>query len=73
MDQYCTHLMIIETSEDLKTCRVYLNHLNIDMHLHETLKKLEWPRTTQYFVSHDDWYTAQSFIEQKYSVDQDDS
>lgn len=69
MDRYCTDVMIIETSEDLKMCRVYLNHLNVDMHLNETLKKLQWPITTQYFFSNDAWCTAQSFNEQKYTAE----
>ena len=69
MDLYCNHVIIFETSEDLKTCRVYLNHLNVDMNLQETLKKLEWPSTMQYFFTKDEWHTVQSFNEQKYSVE----
>jgi len=61
-----TQVMVIETSEDLKTCRVYLNHLNVDMDLDETLKKLKWPATTQCFFSHNEWYTAHTFDELKY-------
>jgi hypothetical protein len=66
MDNNCTQIMIIETSEDLKTCRVYLNPINVDMHLDETLKKLKWPATTQCFFSNNEWYTAHTFNELKY-------
>ncbi len=69
MHDGCTQVMVIETSADLKTCRVYLNHLNVDMHLNETLKKLEWPTTTQYFFSTNEWYTAHTFDEEKYLGD----
>jgi uncharacterized protein YukJ len=69
MDKNCTQVMIIETSEDLKSCRVYLNHLNVQMHLDETLKKLEWPATTQCFFSQNEWYTAHTFDELKYQYE----